>query len=441
MPTSHSSLYRQLLLLAWPLILSNLCVPLLGLIDTALLGNLTSPIYLSATAIGASLTMLIVSSFNFLRMTSTGLSAQAFGEANTLKNERQSSIDLQQGLLLALFIGISIAVLHQPLSQLGLMLMSIGSEHRALAQQYTEIRLLAAPASLMNFVLIGFAIGRQKSHLALIILLVNCSINVIADYLFIIEYQLNSQGAAIASVIAEYSALFLALNLCWRQFPFLRAQGFTAKRQSFQRQWQLNSPLLIRSLFLLGVFASFMALSENLGSHVVACNAVLMQLVLLQSYALDGLANATESKVGEALGMKNHAALVNVLKASALISGACALLLTTSLWLSHQWIAPLFTRNRSVAALINEHLVWVVIMPLIAVWAYWLDGIAVGLTQAKPMRNSIVFTSICIYAPSYYIATDIFDLSNHGLWLAFILFSGARAFLLLPLLKTAIHFK
>lgn len=427
-PFKKSS-YWQLWQLAWPLILSNLCVPLAGLIDTALLGHLDSNHYLSAAAIAASLCTLVLASFNFLRMASTGLSAQALSQSPDA-----ASRFLLQGLIIALLLGLSIAALSPIISQLGLSIMGIKAPLLALAQQYAGIRLLAAPAVFMNFVFIGFVIGQQHSKPALLILLVSTSVNIIADVYFIYCLGLNSQGAAWASVLGDYSGLACAFIICRRYLSWPCLHVFSG----FRRYLSINSDLFIRSLCLLGTFSAFNALSENLGPHTVAANAILLQLILLQSYILDGLANATEAKIGQFYLQKTP--LQRFLNSSFLLSLAAAVILLLAFSAAYPLLPAIFTNQALVITQVNKNLWFVLLMPIIAFPAYWLDGVAVGLAASKAMRNASLAASLLVFVPFVLVLMHFWP-SNMSLWLCFVAFTMSRwLFLALFLQHSAFTF-
>lgn len=423
-------LYHRIWMLAWPMMLSNISVPLLGLIDTAILGHLPSPRYLAAVALGASLMSFVFSGLNFLRMGTTGFSAQAFGQQDkTLATTR-----LQQGLLLAGLLGCGLLVLSPLLKNLGLYLLQVPEDIRPLSASYVQIRFLAAPAVLMNFVIIGWAIGQQQTRLALITLTASCLLNIALDYLLIMQLGLHSDGAAIATVITEYVSLWLALHLLNIRFPWLaemfKASPWLAQLQNAAVYFQLNKDLFIRSTCLLFVFAFFHAQGAKLGTEILAANAILMQLILFQSYLLDGFANATEALVGEGQGQRSNQR--PILQATAVASLATALLLCLLLLLIKPWLLPLFTQQPQVISLAAQQLVWIIWLPLISVWAYWLDGVAVGKTASRAMRNSMLLATWGVFIPCWWWFQGM---GNRGLWPAFFVFLLSRGVLLLPILR------
>ncbi|CAA0081095.1 DNA damage-inducible protein F [BD1-7 clade bacterium] len=424
------NLYARIWALSWPLILSNLSVPLLGMVDTAMLGHLESPVYLGAVALGASFVSLFLASTNFLRMSTTGLSAQAFG-----RHDQTAALNVfRQSTLLALLIGAALALFSPLLAKLGLTLMldtAAASTLSTYAQSYIGIRLWGAPATLMNFVIVGWAVGQQNSKLALISLTTTALLNIAFDGVFILALGMHSEGAAIATALAEYASLGISCIYLYVRYPWWRnVWRPQATSQKLSALLRLNGDFFIRSLCLLGVFAFFNRASAGLGETALAANAILLQIVLLQSYALDGFANATEALIGAAAG-KKHPHYRPVLKATAIASVIAAVVLMLLLGISSPLLASLFTHHATVIDAVNYLLPAMIVLPLIAVWAYWLDGVAIGFTASRAMRNSSLICSFVVFLPIWW-STQAFG--NNGLWASFFAFTLARGVVLASLL-------
>ncbi len=424
-----ASIYSRILAISWPLILSNLSVPLLGIADTAMLGHLDAPLYLAAVSLGASLVTLILASTNFLRMSTIGLSAQAFGQ----QNDAIAAAVFRQSALLALALGFGIVVLSPWLSAFGLDLMVDAGTSPALhttALGYVEIRFIGAPATLLNFVIVGWAVGRQNSRLALLSLTSTAVFNILFDAVFIIALDMNSQGAAWASVLAEITSLILCSYYLFSRYPWLKI-AFTAQTRGLVTMPQLmrmNGDFFIRSLCLLWVFAFFNRTSATFGDAVLAANAILLQLILLQSYALDGFANAAEALVGQARGRASQAAEYRtVLKATAIASFFAAMALIVLLGFASPWLVHIFTNQPQLMDGVNHYLPAIIVLPLISVWAYWLDGVAIGFTASGAMRNSSLICALGIFLPLW---LSLADAGNPALWLAFFVFTAARGVVL-----------
>ena len=412
--------------LAWPIILSNITVPLLGLVDTAVVGHLPDPRYLAGVTLGATLFSFLYWGFGFLRMGTTGLVAQAMG--------RDAPSDVRnllgQSLIIAVGIGVLLILLGSPLISLGLWLLDGSAEATPLAREYAEIRLWSAPAVLANYAILGWFLGQQNSRVTLMILLLTNGVNILLDVWFVVGLGMTSNGVALASVLADYSALAFGGYLVMRQLGLLEGH-FQRQRllawSAYAALFNVNANLFVRTLGLLFAMAFFTAQGARQGDTVLAANAVLLQFIMLTSYALDGFAHAAESLVGRAYGRRDWPAFAATVRATARFSfwtaGAAALLFAL---FGNQLIA-LLTGLEEVRAVAAVYLPWMVLMPLIAVWSYLLDGVFIGTTAVSQMRNSI-FAGLAVYLPCWWWLQDA---GNHGLWLALTLFTVTRSLVLI----------
>ncbi|ATH76583.1 MULTISPECIES: MATE family efflux transporter [Halomonadaceae] len=412
--------------LAWPIILSNITVPLLGLVDTAVVGHLPDPRYLAGVTLGATLFSFLYWGFGFLRMGTTGLVAQAMG--------RDAPSDVRnllgQSLIIAAGIGVLLILLGSPLISLGLWLLDGSAEATPLAREYAEIRLWSAPAVLANYAILGWFLGQQNSRVTLMILLLTNGVNILLDVWFVVGLGMTSNGVALASVLADYSALAFGGYLVMRQLGLLEGH-FQRQRllawNAYAALFNVNANLFVRTLGLLFAMAFFTAQGARQGDTVLAANAVLLQFIMLTSYALDGFAHAAESLVGRAYGRRDWPAFAATVRATARFSfwtaGAAALLFAL---FGNQLIA-LLTGLEEVRAVAAVYLPWMVLMPLIAVWSYLLDGVFIGTTAVSQMRNSI-FAGLAVYLPCWWWLQDA---GNHGLWLALTLFTVTRSLVLI----------
>lgn len=415
--------------LAWPLIVANATVPLLGLVDAAILGHLNSANYLAAVAVGTAILSFIYWGFGFLRMGTTGLTATRFGESGGAGAE--TGLVLFQALQMALFIAALILLLRSLLASWGLAIMNPGSEVAPLASSYVSIRLLSAPAVLCSYVISGWMIGQQQTRWLMAFVGLSNGVNIVLDYLFVIVMDWNSDGAAWASVVAEYTALLLAvvvarrtLGTAWMQY-LRNSFSFSADTvDQYRRLLTANAHLFVRTLFLLFSFAFFTHQGSQLGANVVAANTVLINLLMLLSYGLDGFANASESMVGEATGRRKMEEFFAACRACFFWSVNGAILFTAFLWISGSWIPGLFTDIDTVLDEIHNHHTWLVALPMLTVASYCFDGIFIGAGKTRAMRDSIVVSVLLIYLPIWYLTREW---GNHGLWLAFCAFSAARS--------------
>lgn len=427
-------LSKKIATIAFPLIIANCSTPLVGIVDTALLGHLKNVEFLAASAVASTVITFIFWAFGFLRMGTTSHIAQAHGA-----NQPDYALKLlQNSCLMAFFIGFTILSLHQPLIKLGLTIIkpSAGSIHYA--YEYATIRIFAAPACLLNYVFLGWFIAKQDTRNAMQCTLLLNTINIVFDYILINNLSIPSNGAAFASLIAEYSCCIFAVTRLKNHYQIsfnnlLPLNSFDLP--IVKKIASTNFDLFIRLLLILSSMSFFTAQSAGYGSLILAANTILLQLVMLCSYAMDGFANATEALCGEAHGAKNTKRLINICYNTALISLVVGIAFLIAFYLFKTPIISLFTSNPSLINHISDYYYWAAFLPLIAVWCYLLDGIFIGIGETRSMRNGMLLSVLILFV-SYYLLRGF---SNHGLWLAFILFHLSRSLTLLPYLIKALR--
>ena len=419
------SLNRRIWMLAWPLLLSNLTAPLLGLVDTAVVGHLDHPRYLAAVALGGNVFMFLYFSFNFLRMGTTGFASQARG------GEKDTRVVLLRALLLSTVLGLGLIALSPLLRESGLWLLGGSDEVQKLAGDYINIRILGAPAALANFALIGFAIGTHNTRVPLKMTVLMHSTNALLDVLLVQVWHLDVRGVAIASATAEYVGL--AGGLFW-----LRAALRPPARQ--ERLWQpaamlalmaVNRDIFLRSLALLSTFFFFTAQGARLGDAVLAANAVLITFLLLLSNLLDGFANAAEALVGDAHGRHDRQALRQAIGATGRWTVACAALGLIAFSLGGVPLIHLLTDLPGIRDTAITYLPWMLLLPLTASAGFWLDGIFVGATWGAAMRNTMLL-AVGIF---FVLWALTLGWENHGLWLAMNGFMAGRGIVMGWVLK------
>ncbi|SDM37573.1 multidrug resistance protein, MATE family [Franzmannia pantelleriensis] len=423
--SSTTSPDRRIWLLAWPIILSNITVPLLGLVDTAVVGHLPDSRYLAAVTLGATLFSFLYWGFGFLRMGTTGLTSQAVGR----ENDSEVRNLLGQSLLMAGGIGVALIVLSTPLIELGLWLLDGSEVATELAREYAQIRILSAPAVLANYAILGWFLGQQNARVTLAILVLTNSVNIVLDLLFVVGLGMTSDGVAWATVIADYTALAFGGWLVLRQLRLLDGR-FLRQRllvlSAYAELFQVNSHLFVRTLGLLFAMAFFTAQGASQGDTVLAANAVLLQFIMLTSYALDGFAHAAEALVGRSVGRRRWDEFGAAVRAAARFSLIAAGTASLAFLLGGQALIALLTDLPEVRATAAQYLPWMIFMPLLAVWSYLLDGVFIGATATREMRNSI-FIALAAYLPLWWLTQG---LGNHGLWLAFTAFTLVRSAML-----------
>lgn len=411
--------------LAWPLMLSNLTTPLMGLADTAMLGHLGSSLYLAAAAIGANVLTFSLWVFGFLRMGTTSLTGRALGA----QQARQIQQLLYRGLIMGAALGLALIIVQFFLLPHILGLMTPDTTLQELARRYCLIRLTAAPAVLMTYAAMGWFIGLQQSRKPLLITLtINC-VNLVLDWLFILLFGWGSDGAALASAIAEYVGLALVLVLVVQELRKYPADSQQRRSCRLFSGWlpliRINSDLFVRTAALLSVFTFFTAQGAHLGANVVAANAILLQLLLLTSHALDGYAHAAESTVARAMGARNLQSFLSSCLAAGVASVGLAILLSLALLLIEPILVPLLTDIAPLQQLVHEHYPWLILLPLVSVWSYLFDGIFIGAGRTSSLRNWMLAAVVLVFVPSWWFTQP---LNNHGLWLSFTLFNLARGF-------------
>ncbi len=413
---------RRVWKLALPLIATNVSVPLLGAVDTAVVGHLDDPRHLGAVAVGALIVTALFWLFGFLRMTTTGLAAQAVG-ANDADEVRAV---LLRALVLALGLGTALIVAQHPLSWIALALMQPSPEVRELASDYIQIRIWSAPAVLAGYALVGWFLGIQRPAAGLFISLVMNGINIVLDLWFVMGLGWGVAGVAWASLIAEITALGLWIWLLRRQLPRLGGRWrLSALRDSeLGRMIRVNGDIFVRTLCLTGAFYAFTSVGARQSDVVLAANAVLVNFLGFTAHALDGFAHATEALAGEALGERNRRAF----RAVVVTAGGWALVFAAGFSLVFalfgEFLVALLTDIPEVRSTAALYMPWVVASPLVAVWSYQLDGIFLGATHSRAMRNSSLL-SVVIYAVA--VALFVSEWQNHGLWLALMVLYAARA--------------
>lgn len=412
---------RTLWRLALPMILSNISVPLLGIVDTAIIGHLDSPVYLGGVAVGATATSFVFMLLLFLRMSTTGLTAQAFGARDKPALARA----LIQPMLIALTAGVLFIALRTPVSELAAALMGGSKAVQQQAQTFIAIRWLSAPATLANLVILGWLLGVQYARAPMVLLITGNVVNILLDLLFVLQWHWGVAGAAAATAVADYVTLAVGLWMVARVLA-LRGISFSLLKASWRgdaaRLFRLNRDIMLRSLLLQLCFASLTLLGARLGADVVAVNAVLLMFLTFTAYALDGFAYAVEACSGEATGAGDRSRLRLIWYAACRQAGIVALLFAVIYALCGPAIIALLTSIESLREAADRYLIWQVILPLAGVWCYLLDGMFIGATRGRDMRNSMLLAAL-----GYALTLLTLPwLGNHGLWLAITVFLALR---------------
>ncbi len=408
--------------IAAPMILSNVSVPLLGMVDTGVTGHLDSPVYLGAVAIGATIFTFIYVGMNFLRMGTTGIAAQCFGAGD---NDGLRAA-LGQALVVGLLIALTLLALQLPISQLALTLLGGDAETQHYAGEYFSVRIWSAPATLANYVLIGWFIGVQNARVPLLIFLTINLTNITLDVLFVVVMDMRISGIALASVIAEYAGLVVGAVFVVRVLR--KRVGHWSpvrlvKLSAYKAFFSVNINLFIRTMALMLTLSFITAQGARLGGQVLAANAVLMNFQYLTSFGLDGIAHAAEALVGKAIGENRRDALLHSVKLTLRWSLIFSLGFTVAYLFAGPSIIALLTDLPGVQKTALRYLPWLIASPLVCVWCFLYDGVYIGATRTKDMRNIMLLSTFLVFVPAWYVLQP---LGNDGLWLAFLLFMASR---------------
>ena len=416
---------KKILYLAIPNIISNLSVPLLTSVDTALMGRMESEIYIGAIALGGLIFNFVYWSFGFLRMGSTGLTAQAFGE----KNDAKLMQILGRALIFGFVSGLVLLLSQKWLMDFGFYLLDGSQEVEFLAKEYFSIRIWAAPATLCLYGLMGWFFGMQNSVVPMVLTILINVVNIIANVIFINYFGMKADGVALGTVIAQYAGFIVALVIFYKRHGHL-LQYFKRKTifeiQAFKQFLSLNRDIFIRTFLLVFSFAFFENQSAAQGDLTLAVNSILLQFVSWISYGIDGFAYASESLVGRYAGAKDKSNLRKAINLSFVWAFGLAIVYSLTFYVFEVELLQLFTNQQNVIDAAQNYMIWIVLFPIIATSGYIWDGIFIGLTASKAMRNTMILAfmlfMIVFYIADYQLAT----MTNFWLWLTFSLFIFIR---------------
>ncbi|MFL6550851.1 MAG: MATE family efflux transporter [Povalibacter sp.] len=412
--------------MAGPIILANISVPLLGAVDTAVVGHLPEVYYIGAVAIGAMLFNFIYHLFNCLRMGTTGPTAQARGAGNYAEVRAM----IGRALLLAGVIGITVIALQLPIIAFAFWLIDASPEVKHYAREYFLIRVWAMPAVLCTYAIIGWFYGLRDARTPLVVQICTNALNIVLAFIFVFGYGWGVPGVAAATLISECAGLLLGAWYVQRTLRNLPDGGSSAPlldRAKLIRMVSINTDIVLRTLCVVSVLAFFMAKSAELGDVPLAANQVLHHFLIFTSFALDGFAHAAEAILGEAFGQRNREAFRRGMRVVFLWAGIVGVMNVIIYAVAGHSIIALMTGIPEVRAAAAGYLLWPVLMPLISVWAYTYDGVYLAATHTKVMRNTVV-VSFGVFLMLLYTLMPLYG--NAGLWIAVAGFLGCRGLLL-----------
>jgi len=403
------------------MIFSNVTTPLIGAVDTAVIGQLGSAPLIGAVAVGATIFTFFYWAFGFLRMGTTGLTAQASGA----ERNREVLATLYRALLVAGTAGVAIIVLQWPISEATFALMGASPDVDEAARTYFTIRIWSAPAALANYALVGWFIGLGRAGMAFRLQLLLNLTNIGLDALFVLAFGWGVAGVAAGTLIAETGAAIVGLAVALRAAGGLRIRLWRVfNAGKLRRMVAVNGDIMIRTLSLLFAFSFFTAQGARAGDLVLAANAILMHFLSVSAYFLDGVAYATEALTGKAIGARNPLRFRDAVRLSSIWAAGLSVAVGAVFWLTGGSVIDAMTVNDAVRALARDYLVWAALAPVIGVACFQLDGIFIGATRTRDMRNMMLL-SLAIYLLVWAALTP--PLGNHGLWAALMILFVTRA--------------
>ena len=414
---------KQIFLLSIPVFFSNLAIPLVGIIDTGLMGNLGDSKYLVAISISTSFMTMIVWSFGFLRMGTVGIVAQLYGKSEY----REIVKTLLRNFLIAIFASLILIFLKPLILHLVKVNFQTSTETYELIKTYISVRLFAIPAELSIYILIGFYLGIQKTKISSLLIMIMSFLNIILSAYFVLTLNLHIFGVALGSLIACYFVLILFViytyNFIKKKFQVLPNTSGILDFLKFKKLLILNLDIFVRTIILTFSFLWLTYQGSRLGEDYLAVNAILLQFIIFASFFLDAYAFSTEGIIGFTIGRKNKKSFLMTVQNSILISFFTALIISFFYLIFFKQIVNLVTDIEILKFIAYKHMIWILIIPPAASFCYQYDGIFIGATQTKEMRNAMIISVASFIVLSIYLTKS---LGNHGLWLSLLIFMILR---------------
>jgi MATE family multidrug resistance protein len=418
--------HRTVLSIAVPVMISNVSTPLIGIVDTGVVGQIPDPAYIGAVAIGSLVFLFLFWAFGFLRMGTTGLTAQALGAGN----DHEVGATLARALLLAVAVGAALIALQIPIELVAFALLDGSTQVEALAAEYFDIRIWAAPATLANYAILGWFIGLGRTDIGLILQLVLNISNIVLDAFFVLVLEWDVQGVAFGTLLAEYGAAAVGVLLALRYLATMdvsMSRNAILDAEKIRRTVLVNRDIMIRSLALIAAFVWFVSRGAVQGDVILAANAVLLNFVSFGAFFHDGLAFAAEALVGRAIGAEQRSGLSRAVRMTTSWAAATALVVALVVAAFGALLIDVLTVDAGARLAAREYLPWVIAAPLLGVWSFQLDGIFIGATRTVDMRNAMI-QSLMIFIAAWWLLQP---LGNHGLWAAFSIHYVARCMTLM----------
>jgi MATE family multidrug resistance protein len=417
------SLNREILNLAIPNIIANITIPLLGMVDLALVGHLESELYIGAIALGGMIFNILYWGFGFLRMGTSGFTAQAYGR----QDKKESILILSRSILVGLSGAVLLLLLQKPIELLSFTAIRGSAGIESLAAEYFRIRIWAAPATLALYSLTGWYLGMQNAKIPMIIAIVVNLLNILFSLFFVLGLGMKSDGVALGTVLAQYGGLITGVVFFaakYRKFVAYWIYREMMEWKALKRFFSVNRDIFIRTLCLIFVFSFFTSRSARQDDIILAVNTLLLQYFMIFSYLIDGFAYAAEALVGKYIGEENRTRLTKTIRYLFYWGLGLSIPFTLTYLFGGEKIIWLLTNNAAVIEQTKPYLFWIALIPLVTFSAFLWDGIFIGATASTGMRNSMLISTLLVFIPVYFITRPF--LFNHGLWLALILFMISR---------------
>ncbi len=417
------SVNRRILRLAIPNIVSNVTIPLLGLVDLALMGHLDSEVFIGAVSLGTVIFNFIYWGFSFLRMGTSGFTAQAYGERNT----PESFHILSRAILISTLTGLLILVLQFPIEWLSFHLINGSEEVESLAREYFRIRIWAAPATLGLYVLNGWFLGMQNAKYPMITAIAANVFNIVLSFIFVKSFHLNAAGVALGTVIAQYLGIVVGLFLFFKSYkPLISHWNWQAviDAKALKNFFQVNSDIFVRTFCVIFVFTFFTSKSASINDHILAVNSILIQFLLFFAFFIDGFAYAGEALSGRYKGEQNRVLFLTVTRLLFYWGGLLAFSFSLIYLFANELILGLLTNQADLIETALDFRFWIVLTPIISFASFIWDGIYIGATASREMRNSMLGATLLVFLPSYFLLQPTWD--THALWLSMMFFMLSR---------------
>ena len=413
--------HRRVLYLAIPVVLSNATMPILGAVDTAVVGQMGLAAPIGAVGIAAVIITAIFWLFGFLRMGVSGLTAQALGEKNII----EANALLIRSLIIGFVVGLFFIILQSPLFFGALFISPASEDVKFLAKEYLNIRIYSGPAVIGLYGITGWLIAKERTKSIFLIQFLMNAINISLDLVFVLQLEMGVEGVASASLIAEWSGFLIGLWLTKEAFgkSTWKNKKYIFDTIRLKKMAIVNSDILIRTLLLQAAILSFIFLGSSFDDNTLAANQILIQFLHIASYGLDGFAVASESLVGKAVGAKKINDLRQTVKVTSIWGAITIIFMTAFFWIFGDIFIKLMTTSIDIQNITIQYLPWMIVAPLAGGASWMLDGIFIGATRTTDMRNMMIISFI-VYIISIIIFLPYFG--NHGLWLALIIFYIAR---------------